>query len=398
MEVAGVAGGGVGGMRTSFSLDFKNIRSSIRRQFKKDFYIEPARDPSSLSVDNPETVSGEASSPHRGTLPIARSRPPAMEASTSLQDLDNPHTKTKVEFKPSPTKDSFGEKIVSKVKGFYSSKDDIATNGKEKKKTVKATEDSTSKTTAPVTFINKIKDFYSSMEAVNAKEKSAVTKQRREGSEEPRKGLSLLQKVYSKEERKNSLGGNDPDLVAQAEGYWKGVQFLEKAHTIIIRDFEDEEFINSREEEEEEEEEKHKPPRGWLEHEKPKPGEQRPPPQGRRGRNSIISLNGSIHSLSSVPTAPPPSSERVIRNRKYANTRRGKVARQTFQVYPKSFNQIRKLGLKLSRRIKKSRYSDGVPPVSASQMKDISVLDGVPRSAHNHDVAKVRVVQRGGGR
>ncbi|KAK8381080.1 hypothetical protein O3P69_008165 [Scylla paramamosain] len=36
----------------------------------------------------------------------------------------------------------------------------------------------------------------------------------------------------------------------------------------------------------------------------------------------------------------------------------------------------------------KSRYSEAVPPVSASQMKDISVLDGVPRSAHNHDVAK----------
>ncbi|XP_042240841.1 uncharacterized protein LOC121878570 [Homarus americanus] len=39
----------------------------------------------------------------------------------------------------------------------------------------------------------------------------------------------------------------------------------------------------------------------------------------------------------------------------------------------------------------KSRYDDSVPPVSASQMIDMSSLDGVPRNAHNHDVSKVSV-------
>ncbi|XP_063591865.1 disks large homolog 1-like [Penaeus indicus] len=37
----------------------------------------------------------------------------------------------------------------------------------------------------------------------------------------------------------------------------------------------------------------------------------------------------------------------------------------------------------------KSRYDDGVPPpVSASQMRDMTTLDGVPRSALNHDSSK----------
>lgn len=39
----------------------------------------------------------------------------------------------------------------------------------------------------------------------------------------------------------------------------------------------------------------------------------------------------------------------------------------------------------------KSRYDDGVPPpVSASQMRDMTTLDGVPRSTLNHDSSKVR--------
>ncbi|XP_042862262.1 disks large homolog 1-like [Penaeus japonicus] len=37
----------------------------------------------------------------------------------------------------------------------------------------------------------------------------------------------------------------------------------------------------------------------------------------------------------------------------------------------------------------KSRYDDGVPPpVSASQMRDMTTLDGVPRSTINHDISK----------
>ncbi|XP_063880196.1 uncharacterized protein LOC135111130 [Scylla paramamosain] len=380
MEVAGVGGSG-SNLRPSFSLDFRNLRSSIRRQFKKDFYIESPHDLKD-SLRKSAEAAGHVTLPSSSSnISLTRLRPIVERASTSLQNLEASPYKAQSGATTSPTKESLGEKIFSKVKGLYSSRDDLATDGKEKKKTVKGSEESSPKSTA---FISKIKDLYSSMEGINMRDKPSAAKPR--GSiDETLRGLNLLQRLYSKED-KSDAEGNDINVAAQTEDYWKGVQFLDKAQDMVIKDLEEDEFLNSLDADDDVPE----PPRDWLEHVKPQPGEPKPPPPpGRRGRNSIISLNGSIHSISSLPTSPPPASERVIRNAKYSSTRRGKVARQTFQVYPKSFNQIKKFGLKLSRRVKKSRYSEAVPPVSASQMKDISVLDGVPRSAHNHDVAKV---------
>ncbi|MPC42325.1 hypothetical protein E2C01_035944 [Portunus trituberculatus] len=324
MEVAGVDKGG-GNLRPSFSLDFRNIRSSIRRQFKKDFYIESPHDLNDSLRKSAEAAGHETLPSSSSNISLTRLKPVVARASTSLQNLEASPYKGQSEVKTSPMKESLGERIFNKVKGLYSSRDDLATDGKEKKKIVKESEESSPKSTA---FISKIKDLYSSMEGINMRDKSSMSKPR--GSiDETWRSLNLLQRLYSKDDNKSDTEGNDNmNVAAQTEDYWKGVQFLDRAQDMVIKDLEEDDFLNSLDAEDDVPE----PPRDWLEHVKPQPGEPKPPPPtGRRGRNSIISLNGSIHSISSLPTSPPPASERVIRNAKYSSTRRGKVARQTFQ-------------------------------------------------------------------
>ncbi|XP_071550331.1 disks large homolog 4-like isoform X4 [Panulirus ornatus] len=361
----------VGGIRTSRSLEFQGLLNSFRKRSKK---IKDAsettggrrkdlpRRADSLCVNVSSTID---EIPELEKTPLRR-------GAVSLDDItDDDSKKTNT-----PNVSESREKFFSRVKGLYSSRDDLTANEKDGSKSGKGSEEPMSRRAS---FIGRLKDLYSSKESLDIKDRSPGNKT---------KSLGLLNKLYSRDKSIDTVSEDDWSFSSKSEDYWKGVQFIDKAHDILAKQESlDDEFLNALDSDV-----KGDDTSGWLRHEKaPKdPNEKRTAAQDRRDRprNSIISLNGSIHSISSIPTSPPPRSEIVLRNSKYSSQRRGKVVRQTFQVYPKSFSKIKKLGKKLTKRRKKSRYDDSAPPVSAAQMRDIATLDGVPRTALNHDAPK----------
>nr|XP_053644292.1 uncharacterized protein LOC128696885 [Cherax quadricarinatus] len=212
------------------------------------------------------------------------------------------------------------------MKSCYSSKDNLS---EEKDKTETKTEDADDSSYKGNTLISRIRNRYSSRESL--KDASPLNKLKT-SSEETWKGLGILNKLYNKIGSIDNTSEDDLNLANKSEEYWKGVNFLDKAHDIMNKlEWEDDHFLGTIEPDIKPEDRI-----GWLTHER-KPlkdslekGIVMPESRRDRGRNSIISL-GSLHSVSSIPTAPPPRSGAVIRNSKYSNQRRGKVARQAFR-------------------------------------------------------------------
>ncbi|XP_066951449.1 disks large homolog 4-like isoform X5 [Macrobrachium rosenbergii] len=416
-----------GGMRASRSLDFQKIRNSFRRKPKaKNFN---GAKPSESSRDL-------ALSADRGTpSPMAETA----VRSSSWTDL---RTVEKVSHFPSSvavsdSKESLRDRIFGKIKIFHSSKDELdgKVSGAKPGSSDKDQDGSCNKGS----FISRMKGRQNSKEASSSKSVESGN------DPSPWKGVRLLNRFYSQEQSLDSLeegtASHDEMLKNSAnaeESYWKGVNYLEKAQHLLNNDNAADEMVemgkgdggemdNSKTEDQTDANKGTQKDSGhddddindeldvitteaqdqddWLHHEKPPPiaklatdknpnSKATPTPQGRRDnwrvRASAASLNGSLRSLSTIPMSPPPRSSHVVRNSRYAHQKRGKVARQSFQVYPKSFSQMKqKLGRKFSRKEKKSRYDDGVPPpVSASQMRDMTTLDGVPRSTLNHDAKR----------
>ncbi|XP_064082226.1 disks large 1 tumor suppressor protein-like isoform X4 [Macrobrachium nipponense] len=415
-----------GGMRASRSLDFQKIRNSFRRKPKaKDFN---GAKPSESSRDL-------ALSADRGSTP-----PPITETAVRSSSWTDLSTVEKVSHFPSgvavsDSKESLRGRIFGKMKIFHSSKDELDGKGSSGGKAGSSDKDQDGSCNNKGSFIIRMKGRQNSKESSSLKSLDSGT------DPSTWKGVRLLNKFYSQEQSLDSLeaGAASRDELFKnsanaEESYWKGVSYLEKAQHLVTNDNAVDEVAekgkcdgggigNSKTENQTDtNEDAHKDlghdddvndesdvitaeakdQDNWLHHEKPPPlaksaTEKDPnskaasaPRDNWRVRASAASLNGSLRSLSTIPMSPPPRSSHVVRNSRYAHQKRGKVARQSFQVYPKSFSQMKqKLGRKFSRKGKKSRYDDGVPPpVSASQMRDMTTLDGVPRSTLNHDAKR----------
>ncbi|XP_069952207.1 disks large homolog 4 isoform X7 [Cherax quadricarinatus] len=366
------------GIRKSLSLDFQLFRSSFGRKCKeKVTSLERSR-----NFKRCETVP-ESSLAKTCDSSLTQHSPKTGADSLENAAEDDTSRKYTSEASSDSPRTSLSGKFFGRMKSCYSSKDNLS---EEKDKTETKTEDADDSSYKGNTLISRIRNRYSSRESL--KDASPLNKLKT-SSEETWKGLGILNKLYNKIGSIDNTSEDDLNLANKSEEYWKGVNFLDKAHDIMNKlEWEDDHFLGTIEPDIKPEDRI-----GWLTHER-KPlkdslekGIVMPESRRDRGRNSIISL-GSLHSVSSIPTAPPPRSGAVIRNSKYSNQRRGKVARQAFQIYPKSIKKFKKLGKKLTRKPKKSRYDDHVPPVSPAQIRDMENLDGVPRSDHNHDVSK----------
>lgn len=340
MEVTGEER--LGGIRTSRSLEFQGLLNSFRKKSKKK-----NNTPKTSGDGRRDGYSPKRSDSLSGNVLSKISESPMLEdvslrrGTGSLGNITDAGSKKSCDPNVSESKETF----FSRMKGLYSSKDDLTADEKLGSKSGKGSEETSSKGPS---LIGRIKDLYSSKESLEMKEKSPGNKSKIP-FEESWRSLGLLNKFYNKEKSIDTVSEDDWIHANKSEDYWKGVQFIDKAQDIFAKqEWEDDDILNTVEPEGKAEDTS-----DWLKHEKV-PNEKRTAAQDRRDRkrNSIISLNGSIHSMSSIPTSPPPRSEIVLRNSKYSSQRRGKVVRQTFQVYPKNFSKIKKLGKKFSRRKK----------------------------------------------
>lgn len=332
---------------TSRSLDFQRLRNSfMRKAKKKETWEETPRGDESLPVrgdslrDLRLAASGENISDGEKGL---------SKGAGCLTDATNVETTGLVPYGiGSASRESLKDKFLNRMRSLSSSKDEIDLG--ESKIKVSPRRSLSVNTPKRVSLFDRVKELYSSKEVLDKADVKGS-----DFHDSQWTGVVLLNKLYNKEEGKvrpsEENGPGNWRMKSKAEdSYWKGVRFLDKAQNIYEHSDLDEYDLQDQ-------------VRLGNQSRRATDGEQCPaeasegprkkesPSQGSRGharpRGSIVSLNGSLHSLSSLPSSPPPGSGYVLRNSKFANQRRGKVARQAFQAYPKSFNQMKK---KLSKR------------------------------------------------
>ncbi|KAK7079461.1 hypothetical protein SK128_007358, partial [Halocaridina rubra] len=369
------------GIQISRSLDFQKIRNSFRRKPKTKTF----------SRGNTHELSGDLHSRSGNNSPLPEAD--INVKSSSLSDFDDVEKNT---YFPSlvgasDSKESLKDRLFGKLKWSQSSnnKYDISNKGSRVSQARAAEKSSDEETSKKGNLMSRVKNLYGSR---TIPEKNSV--ESLEDSSAAWKGVRLLHKFYGKEETLDHLddttNARDPLFKTKPEeSYWKGVRFLDKAQTLYMNQNFDEEMTekergmetehddevdggkkenNDKEEIKEEDisgddnlletvTSEADDPTNWLRHVKTPSAVKSAPekkrqiggtpgaPQGRRDswrvRTSVVSLNGSLHSLSSIPTSPPPGTAHVVRNSRYAKQKRGKVARQALQVYPKSFYQMK---------------------------------------------------------
>ncbi|XP_068206732.1 uncharacterized protein [Palaemon carinicauda] len=372
-----------GGMRASRSVDFQKIRNSFRRKPKAKTTngakpSESNRDLAVLSTDR------NAPSPVAETI-----------RSSSWTDIS---TAEKVTHFPSGvavsvSKESLKNRILGRMKIFHSSKDELYVKVPATKPV--AADKGQDGNWNRDSLIVRMKGKPSTKEGSSSKSV--------EPGNDPSswKGVRLLNKFYSHEQSLDNIeGAVSKDGLSRnnaEESYRKDVNYVEKAQNASPSDnFGEETDQNNTDnllvtaednqkqsEDSEDDIDKEmdvittvaKDQGNWLDHDRPAPvaklatdksnnkskGNSQVPPSRRdnwRVRSSAVSLNGSLRSLSTIPIAPTPRPGQVLRNSRYTTQKRGKVARQSFQVYPKSFSLVKeKLGRKFSRRNKISSES-----------------------------------------
>lgn len=324
----------------SRSLDFQRLRNSFMRKPKKKEIGEES--PSASLRDlclaaSGENISDGGKKMKKGTGSLTDTTVGVETTGLLPYDIE------------AASRESLKDKFLNRMRGLSNSKDEIGSA--ESKSKVSPRRSLSVNAPRRVSLFDRVKELYNSKEVLdNADMKGS------EFHDSQWTGVVLLNKLYNKEEKKvKSSEDNGPvNMKTKSkveDSYWKGVRFLDKAQDIYEHqdedDFQDQIQVEVQS-------------RNATDrtHGEQRPAEASEDPQKKeslnqgsrrhaRPRGSIVSLNGSLHSLSSLPSSPPPGSGYVIRNSKFASQKRGKVARQAFQVYPKSFNQMKK---KLSKR------------------------------------------------
>lgn len=333
---------------TSRSLDFQRLRNSFMRKTKKrDAWEETSRADEGLPArsdslrDLRPVASGEN---------ILDGGKRLSKGTGSMTDASDVETTGLVPYgMGSASRESLKDKFLNRMRNLSSSKDDIDSG--ESKIKISPRRSLSVNTPKRGSLFDRVKELYNSKEVLD----KADVKGNDFHNDSQWTGVVLLNKLYNKEEsRVRPSEENGPvtlKMKSKAEdSYWKGVRFLDKAQNIYehpdVDEYDLQDQLRLKDQTRRTTDDEQCPAEGSED-----PRKKESPSQGSRGharpRGSMVSLNGSLHSLSSLPSSPPPGSGYVLRNSKFANQKRGKVARQAFQAYPKSFNQMRK---KLSKR------------------------------------------------